>query len=329
MGCSLGKQHAVVHAPRNNKFIDNSVKTPTGMLNKNSNFGENAHALRQIINIEPPKIYRTDELNLSENQYELVNDSLLAMNRSLVALQSIYRATKLTPPQIDVKEEISYEVKNQIDAANAFKKSLNDLNSKRFELSDPLFLDSFSKIESVIKFLKDEKKLKELINNPNAEKFFHKNNFDASTVINFNVEMLKIAVHATPENLQNTKVINGFGTDLVRASELYACKGIIENQLPKVKQNFKNMRGKLDKEFLTIVESVIKFTEVGLKNINNDKRAAILEKISPTLRPTSYGKYYSHLDLFHYHKDSIVLKKTVEEIADIVRELKEIPLLLA
>lgn len=113
-------------------------------------------------------------------------------------------------------------------------------------------------------------------------------------------------------------------------AECYACKGVLEKQLPKIKQHFSAMEksGQLDKEFMRIVESAIKSSETGLRNMNNSQRSSVFEEIAPAFRPTSYGDTDNSLTIFEkYH--SVLLDKSDAEVSEIFRKLKEIPILLS
>lgn len=314
---SCTKKTPVVRQPQ--VYNKPSVPAATiGTLNRNNNFGEHTQTLRQIQNTASTKLYRSDQLNLSPAQYKLLTRSSDAVGGVFSGLSLVCTTNNFSlATQKDVEDTIERQVRKSIEQ----KKILSEVVDEKIDLSQPLLSHSYDMIKCTANLLNNREKVASLSKNPDAKKFFDNHNFDIGTVCDFNERCLDIKRSPVPGSNA------GF---LKRMAECYACKGVLENQLPKIKQHFLAMKksGQLDKEFMRIVESAIKSSEAGLINMNNPQRAAILEEIAPTFRPTSYGPTTSSISVFReYH--SVLLEKSDAEVSEIFRKLKEIPILLS
>ncbi|XAV88999.1 MAG: hypothetical protein AAHH96_02820 [Candidatus Symbiodolus clandestinus] len=318
----------------------NSSKTTTGTLNAKNNFGETTQVIRQIKNCEPHNIYRADKLNLTADQYGLLNHSLhtrmcLFLNLSRISRDIEHRNRLLangtaravaladrSTPQSAIDRKINECV---TDVYSIQKNKLSELNSKTIDKQLPLINDSYDAILDSCEIFKNKALITSLSKNPEARFFSKHESFAHTLVIPFYMDCLTIASGKVDSIEPESR--RGF---LRTMGHHYARKGILENQLPAVKIAFEKIKnkGKLDKNFISVVGQIIKETEVCLKNMNDAKRSAIFETFAPPMRPKKYELHDEDNNAIDYHK-SILWDKTDEEIINIINELKAIPLLVS
>lgn len=331
---------------------NNTSRPPTaaiGSLGTKNNFGAESQALRSIQKIPTDKLYYSNQLNLSENQYDLLRSAFAAREFTLGGLLRVYRATnfahainvcpnraRVAQLNINTEEYVNNAIRMQNNQAQFSKKIIKKVDDKQIALNNPVLNESYNALKQSAGILDNGERLLALIKNKDALFFSETVNIDLATATSFINECLEIEEGIAPGQ-KSKQYDNDTGTTtrsfLEHLSDCYGRKEALKSQLPKIDKNLEELKKNknLDKDLLKIIEGAVKTFKLGLVNMNHPPRMAILEQFAPSYRPVAYveaGKSSDLRTLYWDHK-SILNDKTDKEIETILNKLQAIPVILA
>lgn len=320
------------HCGKNSSVRENVVNSQAE-INKNKNLQNNqtTTTLRGDLGVHTPpsrtiqqtkeplqsEQYLSSKLHLNAQQYALLHYSGLAKDNAIDLLRRFSFREQQNPEKLK-----NFDARLEESAA-VEKKFINQFlqKSASTDTTLPLLSEAHKIIETTRVLFNDPQRIKKLVYQPDARYFFHQKNFDCIRVADFNHHCQKIASGTIDTDPKL------FLTNLACD---YVVSDIVRGQLPEVKHKLEVVKnkGNLDKEFIELIDNVIHHVDVSLYNMDNKKRKVILEAIAPIAQE---ARPINQLDaaFLVFKTNPKIEEKSDDEIANILKALKAIPLVLA